>query len=196
MGSLTDQIGEAIGAFTTEPLVRAVLAGAGFYVVLLWLAASLWAFNDLRLRHRNPALPYVAAASMILASPLLFPLAIVVYRIVRPAETIAQSRERHLSDRILDLETSASLSCPGCGDGVEEQWLACPACRTRLAHRCLSCQRSMGLDWTVCAWCATEFGRPVIADALPEPVAVAVAVPVLPDPVLRPAEPLREAAHA
>jgi hypothetical protein len=192
MGSLTDQIGEAIGAFTNEPLVRAALAGAGFYLVLLWLAACLWAFNDLRLRHRNPALPYVAAVSMVLASPLLFPLAIVVYRIVRPAETLAVSRERLLSDRLLDLETSETLRCPGCGDGVDEQWLACPACRTRLAHRCLSCRRSMGLDWSVCAWCATEFGQPVIADALPQPVAVTV----LPDQIRRPAEPLREAAHA
>ena len=171
MGNLIYEFGEAVAAFTDQPVVRALVAGAAIYLVLVWLAAAFWAFHDLRRRHRDPALPYVAAAAIIIASPMLFPLAVIVYRIVRPGETLAESRERQLNDRLVDLEVSESLHCPGCGQGVEERWLACPACRTRLAHRCLSCHRSMGLDWTVCAWCGTEFGRPVIADALPAPVA-------------------------
>jgi Double zinc ribbon len=187
MGNLMDQFGEAIAAFTDHPVVRAVVAGATFYVVLLWLAAAFWAFQDLRRRHHNPAMPYLAAAAIILVSPLLFPLAIVVYRTVRPAETLAESRERELNDRLVDLEAAESLNCPGCGDAVEEQWVACPACRTRLAHRCLSCHRSMGLDWTVCAWCATEFGRPVIADVLPAPVAEPAAWPAMIEPNVEPA---------
>lgn len=189
MGNLMDEFGEAVAAFTDQPVVRALVAGAAIYLVLVWLAAAFWAFHDLRRRHRDPALPYVAAAAIIIASPMLFPLAVIVYRIVRPGETLAESRERQLNDRLVDLEVSESLHCPGCGQGVEEQWLACPACRTRLAHRCLSCHRSMGLDWTVCAWCGTEFGRPVIADALPAPVA---------EPAVwsTPAEPHVEAARA
>ncbi len=189
MGTLMDQSGEAIAAFTQQPVVQAVVAGAAFYLVLLWLAGAFWAFQDLRRRHRYPALPYVAAAGIILVSPILFPLAIIVYRTVRPGETLAESRERDLNDRLVELDRTESLHCPGCGDAVEEQWLACPACRARLAHRCLSCHRSMGLDWTVCAWCATEFGRPVIADALPVPVAEPVAWPAA-------AEPNVGAAHA
>lgn len=182
MGNLMDQFGEAIAAFTDQPVVRAVVAGAGFYLVLLWLATAFWAFQDLRRRHRDPALPYLAAASIILVSPILFPLALIVYRTVRPGQTLAESRERRLNDRLTELEREDSLQCPGCGVGVEEQWLACPACRTRLAHRCVSCHRSMGLDWIVCAWCATEFGRPVIADPLPVPVAEPVVWPTAPEP--------------
>jgi hypothetical protein len=171
MGNLMGQFGEAIAAFTDQPVVRAIFTGASTYIVMVWLATAFWAFNDLRRRHRDPALPYVAAASVILVSPVLFPLALFVYRIVRPGETLAESRERQLSDRLVDLEVAESLHCPGCGDLVEERWLACPACRTRLAHQFLPCRRSMGLDWTLCAWCGTEFGRPVVADVLPAPVA-------------------------
>jgi double zinc ribbon protein len=182
MGNLMDQFGEAIAAFTEQPVVRAIVAGAAIYVVLVWLATAFWAFHDLRRRHRDPALPYVAAAAIVISSPMLFLLAVVVYRIVRPAETLAEARERQLNDRLVDLEATETLQCPGCDNAVEEQWLACPACRTRLAHRCLSCDRSMGLDWTVCAWCATEFGRPMIADALPAPVVEPAVWPTVPEP--------------
>jgi double zinc ribbon protein len=167
MGNLMDQFGDSIAAFMSQPVVSAVFTGAGIYIVMVWLATAFWAFHDLRRRHRDPVLPYVAAASIVLVSPVLFPLAVIVYRIVRPGETLAESRERQLSDRMMDLEVAETLHCPGCARAVEEQWLACPACRTKLAHQCLSCHRSMGLDWTLCAWCGTEFGRPVIADALP-----------------------------
>lgn len=190
MDNLLDQFGQAIAAFTDQPVVRAVLTGAAIYVVLVWLATAFWAFHDIRRRHRDPVLPYVAAASIIIASPLLFPLAVIVYRIVRPGETLAESRERQLNDRLAGLEAAESLHCPGCALPVDEQWLACPACRTRLAHQCLSCHRSMGLDWTLCAWCGTEFGRPVTADSLPERVAARRAL------AASTAEPHAEAAQA
>jgi RNA polymerase subunit RPABC4/transcription elongation factor Spt4 len=189
MGNLMGQFGEAIAAFINQPVVRAIITGALVYIVMVWLATAFWAFQDMRRRHRDPVLPYVAAAFIILVSPLLFPLAVIVYRIVRPGETLAESRERQLSDRLNDLEVADNLHCPGCGHLVEERWLACPACRTRLAHQCLSCKRSMGLDWMLCAWCGTEFGRPVMADVLPAPV-VAIAKRAAP------AEPIIEAARA
>lgn len=181
MGSLTDQLGEAWTAFTEHPVVRIAVAGIGFYIVLLWLATALWAFNDSRRRHRDPALPYVIAAAIIIASPVLFPLAAIVYRIIRPGETLAEARERRLNDRLIDLEAAETLRCPGCALQVEEDWLACPACRTRLAHQCVACGRSLGLDWTLCAWCGSEFGRPVISDPLPEPVATLPARPLTPE---------------
>jgi hypothetical protein len=190
MDNLLEQFGQAIGAFTDQPIVRAVITGAAIYVVLVWLATAFWAFHDLRRRHRDPVLPYVAAAAVVIASPLLFPLAVIVYRIVRPGETLAESRERQLNDRLVDLEAAESLRCPGCATQVEEQWLACPSCRTRLAHECLSCHRSMGLDWTLCAWCGREFGRPVTTDSLPARVTARTVVPATA------AEPHVEAAQA
>jgi hypothetical protein len=167
MDALFEQVGGTIAAILDHPVVKITLLGIAFYVVVVWLATSFWALQDLRRRHRDPALPFIAAAGMILATPLLFPLAVVVYRIVRPGETLAEARERELADRLSALEAQDILSCPGCGEGVDEAWLACPGCRTRLSHQCVSCEQTMGLDWTVCAWCGSEFGELVLPETQP-----------------------------
>ena len=167
MDRLFEQFGDAFGAFLDHPLVRAVTIAAYVYLILVWLASAFWVLQDLRRRQRDAALPFVAAAAIVVASPVLFPLAIVVYRIVRPGETLAESRERELADRVTELEAEARLLCPECTTPVDPAWLACPACRTRLAHACRACGRTMELDWAVCAWCGNEFGRPVVSQALP-----------------------------
>jgi hypothetical protein len=167
MDRLFEQFGEAIAAFFDHPLIQLTMLGATTYLALLWLATAWWVLHDMRRRHRDPALPFVAAAGIIVASPVLFPLALVVYRIVRPGQTLAEGRERELTDRLTALDAQEHLTCPGCALAVDESWLACPECRTRLAHRCRECDRTMGLDWSVCAWCGNEFGQPVVSQPLP-----------------------------
>ena len=173
MDSLLDQVGAVVAGVFDNPAVRLVLSLAVAYITILWLASAWWALQDMRRRHADPALPYVAAAGVILASPLLFPLALVVYRIVRPGRTLAEARELFLTERLEALDADGALSCPGCSNAVEEDWLLCPNCRTRLAHRCASCSRTMALDWTLCGWCGAEFGRPVLPERLPRHVPVA-----------------------
>jgi RNA polymerase subunit RPABC4/transcription elongation factor Spt4 len=177
MDRLFEQFGDAFGAFLDHPLVRAVTIAAFLYLILVWLASAFWVLQDLRRRQRDPALPFVAAAGIVIASPVLFPLAIVVYRIVRPGETLAEAREHELADRVTELEAQSRRQCPECAMAVDEAWLACPACRSRLAHACRSCNRPMELDWTVCAWCGSEFGRPVVSQPLPARRAVESDVP-------------------
>ena len=167
MDALFEQLGATMAAFLEHPIIHGLLVFGGTYVLIIWLATAWWALQDLRRRHRDPAMPFVAAAGIILASPLLFPLAVIVYRVLRPGETLAESRERDLADRLTSLEAQERLGCPECGTSVDESWLACPACRSRLAHQCLGCGQSMGLDWVVCAWCGTEFGQPVIPETVP-----------------------------
>jgi hypothetical protein len=170
MDALMEQVGAAVGAFFDNPIVELVTTGFVAYVALVWLASAWWVLHDLRRRHEDPVLPYVAAAGVVLASPVLFPLAVFVYRIVRPGETLAESRERVLTERLEAVDAEMALSCPGCSRAVEEDWLVCPACRMRLAHRCVNCGRTMGLDWTLCGWCGTEFGRTVLPERLPRAV--------------------------
>ena len=164
MDGLAEQIGAIIGGFLDQPIVRLIVAAMAAYVVLLWLASAFWALNDMRRRTPDPVLPFVSAGGIVVASPLLFPLALIVYAVLRPRETLAEARERELSEQIEQIEAEDDLSCPECATRVEEDWLACPSCRTRLAHRCATCERSMGLDWVLCAWCGAEFGRPVVPD--------------------------------
>ena len=170
MGALFEQLEAVVGGILDSPVVRLLSAAVVAYVILLWLACIWWVLQDMRRRHEEPAMAYVAAGAMVLASPVLFPLAVVVYRILRPGRTLAEARELALTERLEELDADAQLACPGCARAVEDDWLVCPGCRTRLAHRCRNCGRTMGLDWSLCAWCGNEFGAGVLPERLPRPV--------------------------
>jgi hypothetical protein len=139
-----DQVGnamaEAVGTLLDNPIAAAAIRLAVAYVVLVWLAVALWSFVDMRRRTRNLVAAYASAAMVILASPVLFPFAVIVHRIVRPA---------------LEAETVAPR-CPDCGVIVDDEWLVCPSCRRALGHHCQVCGRPAALDWDVCAWCGAE----------------------------------------
>jgi double zinc ribbon protein len=187
VGGVTDQIGQAVAGFGQLPAVRLALEAAGLYCILVWLACAFWVFQDARRRSSHLVTPYLAAAAMVLASPALFPLGLFVYRIVRPGQTLSEARQQQLEDRLADLDLQALAGCPECGAAVEDDWLVCPSCRARLAHRCVECGRSMRLDWSICAWCAWEVAQPALLDA-PQTTAPTITEPVF--------QPQREAATA
>ena len=176
MGSLMGQLGGVLSGIASQPVVRITIAAIGVYFVIVWLAAAYWVFGDMRRRSANSVLPYVAAGAIIVASPLVFVFALVVYRVLRPARTLGEWREMHLEDRLTQLDMSSMLACPSCTTPVDEEWLACPRCRTKLASACADCGRSMGLNWQVCAWCAWEPARPVVLD-VPQVAAGSAAAP-------------------
>ena len=130
-------------------------------MVILWLAAAYWAFRDMQLRTANPIIPYFAASLVIIFTPVFFPFAIVAYRIVRPQEKIGEVYERTLAEEALLAEVEAVRSCPTCARRVNEEWIICPTCRTRLNRVCPNCSRLVGLDWSLCAWCGRDFERAV-----------------------------------
>lgn len=159
MGALIDQLGQAVGAVFSQPGVRLATMIVGGYVVMVWLATALWAFTDMRRRTVASVWPYASAGIVILASPVLFPLALLVHVIVRPGETVAERRTHRLRDAALAVELDQPR-CPGCTRSVDESWLVCPACRTQLGHLCDQCGRSVGLDWDACPWCGTLLTAP------------------------------------
>jgi len=165
--ALFDQLGAVVGNVLDSVPVRLVIFGAFTYVTVVWLAVAHWVYRDMRRRRPDPATPYLAAAAMILASPVLLPLSTFTYLVLRPAETVAETRERELGERLDALDAELDLACPGCGLPVEADWLVCPDCRSRLARRCRTCGRTMGLDWALCGWCGSEFGPSVTPRRLP-----------------------------
>jgi Double zinc ribbon len=186
VGNFTDQIGQGVAAFVDLPAVRFAVTAAGAYIVLVWLACAFWVFQDTRRRQRNVVAPYLTAGAIVLASPALFLLALFVYRIARPGETLSEARLRRLEDRLEDLDLQLVVACADCGAPIQEDWLICPSCRTRLAHLCIECGRSMRLDWSVCAWCAAELAHPALLDA-PQVSAAETAEPAEPaEPVFQP----------
>ncbi|HEX5827583.1 MAG TPA: zinc ribbon domain-containing protein [Candidatus Limnocylindrales bacterium] len=176
MEQILETIGDTIGGFFANPIVQLAIQATAIYIVILWLAAAYWAFRDMQLRSENPVLPYLAAALIILFTPILFLAGVIVYRIVRPQEKIGEVYERNLAEEALLAEVETIKTCPSCSRRVNEEWIICPQCRTRLNRVCANCGRLVGLDWSLCAWCGKDFERievasyDTIATETPRPV--------------------------
>jgi hypothetical protein len=163
MDEILNTIGETIAGFFANPIVTFALQAIAVYIVILWLAAAYWAFRDMQLRSENPVLPYLAAALIVLFTPVLFLFGVIVYRIVRPQEKIGEVYERNLAEEALLAEVESIKTCPACRRRIQDEWIICPSCRTRLNRVCANCGRLVGLDWSLCAWCGKDFERGDIA---------------------------------
>jgi RNA polymerase subunit RPABC4/transcription elongation factor Spt4 len=182
MQEIFQTVTDAIGSILDNPVLQLGFKLLAVYWVVLWLAAAYWAFRDAQLRTENPIAPYLAAAFVIVFTPLLFPLAVFTYRIVRPQERIGEVYERNLAEEAMLAEVEAIRHCPSCDRRVDPGWIICPTCRTRLNRVCPNCTRLVGLDWSLCAWCGREFER---HDALASASAPLVTMPergALPEP--------------
>jgi hypothetical protein len=163
-------IGDTIGDIFESPIVQFGLQMIGLYLVILWIASAYWAFRDMQQRSANPILPYFVAAGIILFTPIFFVFAVWVYKIIRPHEKIGEVWERNLAEEALLAEVEAIRHCPTCERRVNEEWIICPTCRTRLNRVCPNCSRLVGLDWSLCAWCGKDFERRDVAAAAVEPL--------------------------
>jgi type IV pilus assembly protein PilB len=65
--------------------------------------------------------------------------------------------------RVVDLDDVDVSVCPSCGEHVEADFIACPACRQSLAAACPSCQRRLSAGWTVCPYCSADLDTPSAA---------------------------------
>jgi RNA polymerase subunit RPABC4/transcription elongation factor Spt4 len=170
-----DQILEGIGQTINDIVQSQVVQVSGrlifVYLVILWIASAYWAFRDMQQRSDNAILPYVVAAGIILFTPFLFFFAIWVYKIIRPHEKIGEVWERNLAEEALLNEVESVHHCPTCERRVDEEWIICPSCRTRLNRVCPNCSRLVGLDWSLCAWCGKDFERrEVVAAGMIQPL--------------------------
>jgi hypothetical protein len=170
MDQILNPIGDAVGSIFNSSIVQLGLRLVGVYLVILWLATAYWAFRDMQQRSDNALLPYLAAAFIILFTPLFFVFAFWFYKIVRPHEKIGEVWERNLAEEALLAEVESIHHCPGCDRRIDDEWIICPSCRTRLKRVCPNCSRLVGMDWSLCAWCGKDFERreaPAAIEALP-----------------------------
>jgi RNA polymerase subunit RPABC4/transcription elongation factor Spt4 len=167
---LLQTLGSEISKFLESPIVKLGLEAVAFYFVLLWAATAYWAYRDLQTRTTNPVAPYLAAALIIIFTPILFLFGVIVYRILRPRETVGEANERALAEEAMMVEIEAQPHCANCGRQVHEDWIICPTCRNRLRRVCPNCSRLVELDWSLCAWCGKDFERPdVLQEVLVAP---------------------------
>ncbi|HET7725696.1 MAG TPA: zinc ribbon domain-containing protein [Candidatus Limnocylindrales bacterium] len=184
MDELLEIVGEQVAAVISHPVVVFAIQATVAYLCILWLACAFWVFRDLYRRTRDPISPYAAAGAVVLFTPLFFPLALLAYRLMRPATTLVERRAMELEAELLAREADVE-ACPACGRRVQETWSRCPACGVPLASDCPGCGERVGLDWVVCAWCAYDFEdwptQPVSVLAAARPhTAPATAAPAAP----------------
>jgi RNA polymerase subunit RPABC4/transcription elongation factor Spt4 len=171
MGEILSAIEGAVNGFLSNPLVQLAGRAILLYLVLLWLASAYWAYRDLQSRTANPIAPYLAAVFIILFTPFLFVFGIMLYRLIRPHDTVEEANERALAQEAMIREMQTQ-HCQTCARRVEADWLVCPYCSGRLRALCPACTRIYELDWQVCAWCGIDpraLGLPVVLPtAVPE----------------------------
>jgi len=180
MSDVMDAVGETLAQLLGHPAVGVAIRLTALYVVVVWLASAWWVWRDARTRSTDVLVPYLAAGAVLLVTPLLFPLAVVIYRMVRPSLTVSAATSVELQMAMLE-EEATHAECAACGALVDDEWVACPACGAELAVRCASCDRPLELDWRICAWCAAEVPWEATARS-PEspPAATPVAIPIRP----------------
>ena len=178
-----DQLGQSIGdtvnGILSNTFVQLGFRAVGIYIVLIWLASAFWAYRDMQHRSANPVAPYLAAAFIILFTPVFFLFAILLYKIVRPKETVAESNERALAEEAMLADIEARPHCANCSRPVHEEWIICPSCRNRLRRVCPNCSRLVELDWSLCAWCGKDFERRDVAAATAGQLAGVTPVPAI-----------------
>jgi hypothetical protein len=156
---LFGSLDQSINDFLSSEVFQIGLRVLAIYFVLVWLASAFWAYRDMRQRTTSALAPYVAAAVIILFTPIFFLFGLLLYRIVRPKETIAEANERMLTEEAILAEVQSRPHCANCMRPVHDEWIICPTCRNRLRRVCPNCEHLVELDWSLCAWCGRDFER-------------------------------------
>ena len=153
---MTIPIQETLASYLT---IFAAISGALF--AALWLSLIVWALRDMRARNRDP-FAQILAAVVVAVLPVA---GILIYLILRPSETLAESYERALAEEALLQEIEERPSCPGCSRTTDPNWILCPHCHTRLKKACPDCNSLMELQWNLCPFCGNQHINPYQADA-------------------------------
>jgi hypothetical protein len=128
-------------------------------VIVFWVATVYWVYKDARRRIADRLLVFVSTALGVL--PFLGPL---IYMLFRPPEYLEDVRERELEIRAMEERLgTGDARCPVCRAHVDDDFLVCPVCTTRLRQACTACSKPLEAAWQICPYCET----PIIADAGP-----------------------------
>ena len=158
---------------TIQPFIVMFAALLAAFLTATWIGAVIWAFRDIRSRSRD-IFAQVLATLMVLVFFPLFPVpGLLLYFILRPRETLSEVYERSLEEEVLLQGIEERLACPGCNRRIEDAFMICPTCHTRLKKACPSCGRLLHLRWNICPYCGAV--QTAAKGAVPSPRAEAPA---------------------
>ena len=150
-----------------NPIVGAAGTALAIAAVALWLAAAWWTWRDAARRTGSTTIAYGAATWVFISTPLLLPLALAIYALLRPPTTAAEHRAQALV-AALTADVAADSACPGCAGFIDRSWLRCPQCATWIAAPCASCGEWSPAELDLCPFCGREgHGAPVVDPGVP-----------------------------
>ncbi len=132
-------------------ILQVILAFGGAFFLALWLSLITWTFRDARLRSRDIFAVILATLMVVVFGPL----GLVLYFLLRPPMTLAELYERSLEEEALLQDLEERPRCPGCSRQVQDVWIVCPDCHTKLKKICTTCQHNLHLTWNICPFCGT-----------------------------------------
>jgi RNA polymerase subunit RPABC4/transcription elongation factor Spt4 len=131
--------------------VLIAISFAAAFTAALWLSLIIWVSRDIKKRSRDA----LAQILSILVAIILFLPGIVIYLILRPQNTLEETYQQTLEEEALLQAIEENIVCPGCSRRVQENWIVCPNCHTKLKKKCEHCSQLMALPWNICPYCAT-----------------------------------------
>lgn len=182
---------------TIARAIQVLLALGGAYLIGLWVVLIIWTYRDIEARSRS----VVTQVAATMVSILFFIPGTLIYLLLRPKETLDATFQRSLEEEYLLQDIEAAVVCPSCEKPVDEEWVICAHCETRLKEACSTCGRAIDVRWSVCPYCGndesmaaavirpkvTPLTRYVQPEALPEPETAQVAMSSIREqPIVRP----------
>ena len=67
-------------------------------------------------------------------------------------------RERELEIQAMEEVITVGERCPVWRAEIEQSFLACPVCTTKLRKACTKCHRPLEPAWQLCPYCETRVG--------------------------------------
>jgi hypothetical protein len=144
-----------------EAMVALVVMMTIAYVVACWVGLAWWTWSDIRRRTTNEQQQLLSVALV----AAFFVAGWMVYLLMRPQETIEDSRIEQLQYDLMARELTSRPECPRCKRQVSDDYLMCPYCRTELRIPCTQCSKPIALTWAACAYCGEPARRAAPAAA-------------------------------
>lgn len=138
--------------FFSSPAWGVLVKLTVFFLVALWLACAYWVYKDAR-RRLDDRLVLLAAG---LTGLVFGPFGLMIYAIVRPAELLADRRERELEMEVLEQRLGESARCTACKTPLRDDYLVCPTCGLRLRTPCSTCGKPLDGVWRLCPYCEAD----------------------------------------
>ncbi len=147
-----------------------LLALGGAYLVALWFVLVVWTYRDIEARSKNVVTQIFSTLLVV----LFWVPGVLLYMILRPKETLDSTFQRSLEEEYLLQDLEELPLCPSCERYVNDDFVLCPHCQTKLRDNCHECGRLVDLTWAVCPYCAADQGKEAVAASVtrisePEP---------------------------